>query len=564
MRFGVWCFFVLGVVFCAGEVRAQNKIDSLLAMLPGTKGEVRYAIVYDLVFEYMEIDDAEGLRYAEEAYRLADTFADSTKIMKSGWVRASLLNRLSRYKEAIDLLHSLLPSIRKSNDPNMVKYVLNSLANAYTLQGNYTKGLVYHFESLTIRTQQKDSLGMSFLLSDIGILYYKVKDIDKALEYYKRALDLRLQLKNKDDLDRLYVNISLCYYDLKQYTASEMFATKGLQVCGEHCSDPIRIEGELALGLAKSGLRQYSAAKQHLGLSYSLATKLKDTRFMADGLINLAEVYDKENDYERAISFLLKAISIAKENNYQQSLLEAYGNIVDVYQFLNNYGETTKYRELYIELQRKIFNDELAASVARFEADLEEFKYLQTIENQREVLRIQAMALQRGKYLVGAIGVIAVLLVLIAVLLYRRNMRRRKLNDMLEGLVAERTKELVVKQEGLYAGGLGRMPRGPGGSFVFSTTMGNLPVTQPLPMVLELKVTDVHGRVYADKGDFRKVSDQELAENGIDAHGLKYEYLGKGTQVAHFDLFVDKITNELWIFKKGLVGDGMPTGIILE
>ena len=96
-----------------------------------------------------------------------------------------------------------------------------------------------------------------------------------------------------------------------------------------------------------------------------------------------------------------------------------------------------------------------------------------------------------------------------------------------------------------------------------ATTNGNLPITTPIVLPVTT-VLDVHGRVNADKGDFRKASDKELNENGIDAHELKYEHLGSSSQVSRFDLFINKETNEIWIFGKGLTGDGIETGVFVE
>lgn len=53
-------------------------------------------------------------------------------------------------------------------------------------------------------------------------------------------------------------------------------------------------------------------------------------------------------------------------------------------------------------------------------------------------------------------------------------------------------------------------------------------------------------------------STSHLKRKGIDAHKLKTDFVGK-KNIAHYDLYVDKKTGMLWIYRKGGKGEGMPT-----
>lgn len=63
-----------------------------------------------------------------------------------------------------------------------------------------------------------------------------------------------------------------------------------------------------------------------------------------------------------------------------------------------------------------------------------------------------------------------------------------------------------------------------------------------------------------EKGNFNKVKDNYLKNNGIDAHELKKDYLEKKAPIAEYDIYVNKDTGELFMFKKGGKGAGIPTG----
>ncbi len=57
---------------------------------------------------------------------------------------------------------------------------------------------------------------------------------------------------------------------------------------------------------------------------------------------------------------------------------------------------------------------------------------------------------------------------------------------------------------------------------------------------------------------FVMVADKFLKKNGIDAHVLKEEFIGK-TNITHYDIYLDKDTGILWIFRKGGKGEPIPT-----
>ncbi|MBQ4524437.1 MAG: hypothetical protein IJA10_16075 [Lachnospiraceae bacterium] len=66
------------------------------------------------------------------------------------------------------------------------------------------------------------------------------------------------------------------------------------------------------------------------------------------------------------------------------------------------------------------------------------------------------------------------------------------------------------------------------------------------------------------KGNFNKVEDRYLKQKGIDAYDLKKDFLGKKAPISQYDIYVNKDTGELFIFKKGGVGTGIPTGLFLK
>jgi len=68
----------------------------------------------------------------------------------------------------------------------------------------------------------------------------------------------------------------------------------------------------------------------------------------------------------------------------------------------------------------------------------------------------------------------------------------------------------------------------------------------------------------ASKANINKIDDGYLKKQGIDAHELKQEVLGKKAKIAQYDLYADKKTGEIFVYKKGGKGEGIPTGEFIK
>ena len=62
---------------------------------------------------------------------------------------------------------------------------------------------------------------------------------------------------------------------------------------------------------------------------------------------------------------------------------------------------------------------------------------------------------------------------------------------------------------------------------------------------------------------FKKLADDYIKKNGIDAEALKADFMGPKS-VSKYDLYKQNGTNEIWIFRKGGKGDGIPTGEYID
>lgn len=63
--------------------------------------------------------------------------------------------------------------------------------------------------------------------------------------------------------------------------------------------------------------------------------------------------------------------------------------------------------------------------------------------------------------------------------------------------------------------------------------------------------------------NIQKINDDHLKRKGLDAHKIKEEFMGKGSN-SRYDLYVNKDTGEVIIFHKGGKGQGTNTGYFIK
>jgi tetratricopeptide (TPR) repeat protein len=191
-----------------------------------------------------------GLELSDKAKAVAYEIGDSLSIVKSGRVRSQILRRLDRSKDAIQEFLRVLPIAKRNSFATEVKYILNGLGLAYTLQSDYDKALEAHLEVLVIREKENDTKEIYSTLNNIGLVYFKLKDYDRALENYFRALDYDSKLGNTTFRPSLLNNIALCYNQKQNYLEARKFINQAFEACAEKCSDAFKVEGQFALGVS--------------------------------------------------------------------------------------------------------------------------------------------------------------------------------------------------------------------------------------------------------------------------------------------------------------------------
>ncbi len=405
---------------------AQNDvIDSLRTLLNNKTGNDRFDALYELSFNLILKDDnGSALKYADDAYKLAEMSGDSLRMVKGVLVKGSALRRLERIDESIDIYKLGIRVSNQNGYKNELKILLNSIAIAYSLKADYDNALEYHFQSLIVRERIGNKSEISITLNNIGFVYFKLRNYEKAREYFSRALSLRKEASDTYDLDRLLINLGMTNVHLGNFDDALNYINEGLKTCGESCSDDVIVEGKFGLGVSYYGLDKLADAALYFKNSLEVSKKTNNKRFQAENLVYLAKISIAKQDNDTAKAFLNEAETLADSSGYNQLLIDTYKQFSILYTQVKDFESASVYQNKYIALKDSLIGEELVKNVAKIQTNFEERENIATIKLKEE-------ALVRQRNLNISIGVIAVLAGLLGFVLYRSNAVTRKVNSAL-------------------------------------------------------------------------------------------------------------------------------------
>lgn len=435
--------FMLPFIFLDFVVAHAQRVDSLA---PVNNPEVRRNdLFYKLAYDYIDNDNELGLYYAGRALRSAKFLHDSLRIVKSGRLKALAFRRLNRADSAINLASELLPIAVRNHFNEEAVQILNGLANAYSIKGFYDKALINYRKSLDLMQFPKDDSERSIALNNIGIIYYKLEDYDKALAYFLQSLKLKQETKSVTDMEILLVNISLCYMYKKEFVKAQLYVDKVTGWCGDNCSENVMMQKDHSSALILLGKGDPEKSEQKLINSYALAKKLNNEQFILDNINCLFQIFIASRRIDSALALVDEATAIIdSKTTYNPGLIQLYFNLFTLYSKTVNFKKVAYYQQCYIKLKNSIYNEDLTRNLMKVEAEYLERENRTKIEAQHRILGLNEEIIVRQKFVNAFIGVVAVLLVIVAVMLVRSNRIKRVANTMLEDKVKERTEELVI------------------------------------------------------------------------------------------------------------------------
>lgn len=279
------------------------------------------------------------------------------------------------YGPALEAYFKCIEYSRKLNDQQLADAVLISIADTYSMTGNTATAESYYSQGIEgLRKSDKDSIKLASALLNAGDAAFNSSNYQKALDYFKESGEI---------------------FKIKEYPLGSAY----------------NLGNE---GMVYANLGQDKLAENNIDKAISILEDLEQFYPISVYLTYMAEIYKKKGDYQTAISFSNNSLELATKYGLKDQIAEANLQLSNLYAEIGNYEQAYLYYQDHISFRDSITNINTVQEMANIRTDYE-------VSQKQTELDLLAQKKRTQDVIVIATVVAAVLLMLLAFGLYRRN-----------------------------------------------------------------------------------------------------------------------------------------------
>lgn len=240
---------------------------------------------------------------------------------------------------------------------------LNTLGTAHYMMDNYSKSIEYYYESLRIKEEISDTLGMAATLNNIGMIdddqglhEEAIANYTKALEYAKSLLENSNDPKIEESLVSSYNNLGTLHTESNPELAMVYFI-KTINITSK-----LGLTRDQAYALNNmaniySDRNQKAEALEYYQEALSILQQIGDQNGVIDGLNNIGIYYLEEGDYQQSITYAIKALNKAQTGNVNGGISTAAEILYECYKSRGDNRKALEFYELHIQSRDSLKNE---------------------------------------------------------------------------------------------------------------------------------------------------------------------------------------------------------------
>ena len=308
--------------------------------------------------------------------------------------------------------------------------------------GDYKKATVYYKEGILLAEKIKNKKLLAQAFNGFANMFANQKQFVQAAEYFTKALALSKELKDTRKVSVILMNLANIEYDKAYYSndfskvnAAYKEAYEWAVLSGD-TSQQITCLGNWGLSYSDEGKFQLSLEK--LNKAIALATDLENNADLVFLLYYKGRTFSLMEKNENALVEYNKSLILAREFKDADFISENYMGIAESNYGLGNYKEAYEnfkvYKTLEDSMTSKDITTELNNIKMKYDTDKKqkEIELLKVSANKDKIVKISLMA--------GA-----VLLLILAFLMFNRYRLKEKTNKLLEhqnSIISEKNKDI--------------------------------------------------------------------------------------------------------------------------
>jgi signal transduction histidine kinase len=425
-------YFKIILIFISLGGYCQTAEDSLLAQLDHLNEEDHNNIYYELFLLNRDTEPSKALEYARQHLAHSIKFQDSEDQAISYRILGISHMNTNEFDSALYFLekaYSLADSLGLKLE---VIKTCGQIGGCYAHLDEFKISVEYYLKFLELSKSENLPKFTAIGYNNLGLIYYRIGDFQTAKNFYLKCLKTKNYHNLTEGILLNYLNIGLCYIEIQDYSEAIIYFKKVISDC-LNCNNVYINNAYYGLGKASSKMGNYSEALNYLNLSSEMS--LRNSNYLLYALSNtlIAEILIKNDDYDNSIKHLDnlmgKKFDLPTRVEYKIMLLYSM-----IYEKQENYKKALYYKNQYIILKDSLVTDAKLSEIKNVLIDY------QQSENDA-ILKGKEIQIRRNRQFVYMFSVLLFLLSIVLLFAYRNIKIRKKLNEKLNNLVDQRTRD---------------------------------------------------------------------------------------------------------------------------
>jgi len=390
MRFLFFVYIVISALFVSAQ---SHVVDSLLTALPNANDTVKVEILIKLSSLNWNKNNSQSLIYAKKALEL------STEINFKKGIAGSL----------------------------------SSLGVVSMYDNNSENAIINMKKAIDIYKELNDSTSLVRTTINLGAVYYNHEDYEKSIEIYKSILNTSDKYLNNWGRSILFNNIALNHIAINENKQALIMLNRSLAI-KEKMDDNQGIATCYSnMGIAYTGIDSIETAKKYYLKAKKIHREVKNNLGLVHCNMDLANLYIKEKDPQKAKPLIEDAIRLINENNYLFLLSESYSILSKTYEAEGNFEKALDVYQKSIHYKDSVLNKE-----SYEEAHLVQVNY----EVEEQIRKEKEIEIEKSRQLFIRNLIIAILIfvIILSIVIYNRYKLKIKSEHKLQVLNSEKDK----------------------------------------------------------------------------------------------------------------------------
>jgi serine phosphatase RsbU (regulator of sigma subunit) len=403
----------------------QRRIDSLLNILDsGRDDTVKVKNLIALANTYSSMENADALKYAGQALALSKRLENVRWQASSHYCTANIHARQYCYDagKAMDGYFSALRLADKTHNEKLRAKCYQGIARIYWRMDDKGSAIKNYQNAIDVYQRLGDTEGLAGVYNNMGIMLSDTS----AIRYFRLSIECREKIGDKKGAVIPYENLGGLYVEVKNFSEAARCYQSALRINEELGNKTGIKENVYRMGLL------YAAQGLHQKALKTFLDNISDGRYFDDlfrvqTYMAVHEVYAATNRHDMGISYLRKALPIARGLNYKDYISSILDDLVKAEKITGLWKEAFAHRELY-----NLYKDSLSGGgnkerITRIQMQYEKEKseMMAMAEREKAEARLQAELMEKRFQRNTLVGGFAMMLLLAGVSYRSYRIKRR-------------------------------------------------------------------------------------------------------------------------------------------